>query len=98
VLDVSDPKDLHLATWRHQARSQEREDTPFGIYLNGRKVQLQPYNVNATFAPGDDHSTVVHLWGNFLLWNNAEATGLPQSVTLNADLPVQVESEAVVKP
>lgn len=96
-LDVADPRDLHLGTWRHQARSQEREDTPFGIYLNGRKAQLQPYNVNASFSPGDHETSVVHLWGNFLLWNNAEATGLPQSVSLNADLPVQVEAQPTAK-
>ncbi len=98
VLDVSDPKDLCLATWRHQARSQKFEDTPCGIYLNGRKVQLQPYNVTASFSPGDNQSTVVQLWGNFLLWNSADATGLPQSVALDAELPVQVESEAIAQP
>jgi hypothetical protein len=98
VLDVADLKDLHLATWRHQARSQEREDTPFGIYLSGRKAQLQPYNVNASFSPGEHNTSIVHVWGNFLMWNNAEATELPQSVSLNADLPVQVEAEPIIKP
>ncbi len=92
-LAIANPEDLDLTTWRHQARSQERLDTPFGIYLNGRKIQLQPYNVSATFTPTDHQLTLVHLTGQFLLWNNADVTGLPQTVFLSAELPVRVEAE-----
>jgi hypothetical protein len=98
-LAISDPADIHLANWRHQARSQERRDTPFGIYLNGRQIQLQPYNVNATFTPSEDHHrTIVRLSGQFLLWNNADATGLPQTVFLSAELPVKLEAEPPAHP
>ena len=98
-LDVPDVKDLPLATWTHKARSAEREDTPFGIYLNGRKIQLQPDNVTATFtAPDELDITMVHLTGQFLLWNNKDATGLPQTAVLSADLPVKVETDSAHRP
>lgn len=97
-LGVPDISNLHVARWEHKARSAQREDSPFGIYLSGRKVQLQPYDVQASFAPGDQNTTIVHLWGQFLLWNNMDSSGLPQTVTLNAELPVMVESEAPATP
>lgn len=93
-LPIAHASDLDLATWRHQSRSQDREDTPFGIYLSGRKMQLQPYNVTATFTPGDHDLTVVHLTGRFLLWNNADVTGLPQTVFVSAELPEHIESHS----
>ena len=44
ALDVSDVKDLAKATWSHKSRTSEREDSPFGIYFSGHKVQLQPHD------------------------------------------------------
>jgi hypothetical protein len=98
MLDVGDEKELSKASWWHKARSSEREDSAFGIYLNGHRVQLQPYEVRANFA--DDHSgptgqkmVTIKLQGQFLLWNDADSTGLPQTVVVSAEIPATVEGD-----
>jgi hypothetical protein len=97
-LPVKDVEELQVAHWEHRARSSEREDSPYGIYLSGRKVQLQPYDVHASFAPQSEQHYIVHLSGQFMLWNDADSSGLPQMISLAADLPVVIEAEAVKKP
>jgi len=89
VLDIADVKDLPTAVWVHKSRSSEYQDSPYGIYLNGRKIQIQPYDARATFTVAD--STTVHLSGQCLLWNSADSTGLPQMVLVSGDLPVAVQ-------
>jgi len=94
ALDVSDVKDLAKATWSHKSRTSEREDSPFGIYLTGHKVQLQPHDrVRATFSDVEQGAATVTLNGEFLLWNDADSTGLPQAVVVSAEIPVTVESD-----
>jgi hypothetical protein len=92
-LSISDVKDLGSAAWVHRSRSQEREDSPYGIYLSGRKVQLQPYEVRATFSGGDPTSATVTIGGTFLMWNDADSTGLPQSVLVSGEIPARVDTQ-----
>ena len=93
VLDIDSPQQLSTAIWSHKSRSQEREDSPFGIYLGGRKIQLQPYRVQANFEQNDAATATVRVEGQFLLWNDADSTGLPQSVLVSAEIPVTIETE-----
>jgi hypothetical protein len=99
VLDVADEKELNTASWRYKARSSEREDSAFGIYLNGHRVQLQPYEVRATFAGAGSAAgkklITITLAGQFLLWNDADSTGLAQTVHVHAELPVVVDATDV---
>lgn len=92
ALDIDEAKDLASATWSYRARTSEREDTPYGIYLNGRKMQLQPYDVRATFAGGD--LATITLSGEFLLWQASEPRGPAQTVAVVAELPVKVETDS----
>ena len=92
VLDIADVKDLPTAVWVQRAKTSEYQDSPYGIYLNGRKVQIQPYDARATFTVTEP--TTVHLSGQFLLWNSADSTGLPQMVLIAGDIPVTVKLDA----
>src|SRR4030095_180099 len=49
-LDVADIAELPQAQWRYQAPSAaDHDDSPYGIFLVGRKDQLEPFDVRATF-------------------------------------------------
>ena len=101
VLDVGQEKELANASWWHKARSSEREDSAFGIYLNGHRVQLQPYEVRASFADAGSAAgkklVNITLGGQFLMWNDADSTGLAQTVHVEAQVPAVVDSSDVDK-
>src|SRR5438132_3448936 len=59
-LDVEKPEQLAEATWHFTAPSSgDREDSPYGIYLGGRKIQLQPFDVRGAFKVNDTQGTAV---------------------------------------
>ena len=89
-LDVEDPKELGSATWTFKAPSSEREDSPYGIYLNGKKIQLQPMEVGARFAGEDPQRMTVSMAGQFQMLVAGD-NGVPQMVLVAAELPVKVE-------
>ena len=93
-LDVVDPGELSQAQWHFQSHSSsEREDSPYGIFLVGRKTQLQPFDVQARFAR-DGGTTIVHLAGQFQVIDTkaTEKPGLPQVIPVAASLAVRVET------
>jgi hypothetical protein len=52
VLDIDDASKLNDARWSYTAPSSggDREaDSPYGIFLGGRKIALQPFDVKARF-------------------------------------------------
>lgn len=94
-LDVSDQEELGQATWQFTAPSgADREDTPYGIYIGGRKAQLTPFQVMGRFrvdeAAGD---TVVMLTGQFKLVDETTRRGPPQLISVAAEMPVAVDSD-----
>jgi len=98
VLDIEDPKSLPGATWSHKSTSAagEREDTPYGIYLSGRRTQLVPFDVRAKFSKGEP--TTLMIAGQFLVVRDMPTTagsdgakGLPQTAVVAAELPVRVD-------
>jgi hypothetical protein len=65
-LDISDPALLDQTQWHYQAPSSgEREDSPYGIFLAGRKTQLQPYDVRARFRREGSGAITVLVAGQF---------------------------------
>jgi hypothetical protein len=94
-LEIDDVKDLASASWSRRAQSSDRDDSPYGISLNGRKVHLQPYDARAQFVAGE--TTSVHLSGQFLMFDDRDRHALPQIVSVWAELPVEVHAEGTGK-
>ena len=67
-LDAAEPKEFASAVWHFTAPSMDRSETPFGVFLDGRRRQLQPLDVKIDFEPdeGEGH-TVVNVTGRFML-------------------------------
>src|SRR2546423_1773151 len=84
-LDITDARELEQAQWHFQSRSaSEREDSPYGMFLIGRKTQLQPFDVRARFAR-DGGTMIVHLAGQFqVIDTKATEKGLPQVIPVAA--------------
>jgi hypothetical protein len=93
-LDVDDPGKLLDATWHYTAPSSgDQEDSPYGIYLGGRKLQLQPYDFSGRFKATEE-GTEVLFTGQFKVLDDTAARGGPaQLVTAAAALPVRIESD-----
>jgi len=99
-LDTLDPNDLTQAQWHYQAKSSaEREDSPYGIFLGGRKTQLQPFDVRARFSK-DGGMPTVHLAGQFQVIDASadEKSRLPQVIPVAASLPVRIDKTATTTP
>jgi hypothetical protein len=64
-LDVPDAQFDH-ATWTHQSETSERTDTPFGIFLDGHRRQLQPLDVRIRLLPAASGGIKVEMAGTFL--------------------------------
>ena len=92
-LDVADVKDLSSAQWLHHAKSSEREDSPFGIFMGGRRWQLQPDDVRADFA-GEGASLEVSLRGTFLLFDSQDTRAPGRRVLVSGTFPAPVQTRA----
>lgn len=94
-LDVSELDELAAATWQFTASSSaDREDTPYGIYIGGRKAQLTPFQVTGRFAVDEPTgATSVMLSGQFKLVDESTRRGPVQLVGVAAEMPVKVDSD-----
>jgi hypothetical protein len=91
-LDVDNVEELAQARWHYTAPSSgDREDSPYGIYLGGKKLQLQPYDVRGAFKVDGD-ATAVLISGQFQVVDDSTGKGPPQLVPVAANLPVRVQS------
>lgn len=95
ALDIDDVQSLPGTIWTHKEPSQtQREDTPYGIYLAGRKTQLVPYDVRAKFST--DSPTRLMVAGQFMILRApgpGGEKGLPETAVVTAEIPLKVEAE-----
>jgi hypothetical protein len=82
---VGDIKNIAQADYVYKAGSAEEQDTPNGIFLNGDRQHLQPYDIRVVFDREGDH-LVADLRGTFI---NAAATG--EFIPVMARLAVKAE-------
>jgi hypothetical protein len=64
-LDVPDTK-FDDDVWMNQAQSSDRVETPYGIFLDGHRRQLQPLDVRIRLRRMDAGSMRVEISGTFL--------------------------------
>ena len=90
-LDIDAPDQLATTRWIYKAPTSERSDTVSGIYLDGRKKHLQPFDVVAEFDHEPGRAVKVYLSGQFLLFGADDDPTSPGQLVL-----VSAEIEAVV--
>jgi hypothetical protein len=74
--DISDPADISKTAWIDRSSSMDKQDTPYGIILNGQQDVLQPMNVAVRFEGQAPRMNVV-VRGKFSLFHISEQTPNP---------------------
>jgi hypothetical protein len=74
--DISDPADISKTAWIDRSSSMDKQDTPYGIFLNGQQDVLQPMNVAVRFEGQAPRINVV-VRGTFSLYHISEQTPNP---------------------
>jgi hypothetical protein len=77
---VDDLKNIAQAEFRYRAASGESQDTPNGIFLDGDRQHLQPYDIRVVFDKEGDH-LVADIQGQFIYFTKGNAVGTPIMVT-----------------
>jgi hypothetical protein len=88
-LDINDASHLAAADWHYKAGSIERADSPNGIFLEGDRQHLQPYDVNIVFT-GVESRIMATMTGTFLLFHGREQRA-PQLVLVQGALSAELE-------
>jgi hypothetical protein len=93
-LQIPQTRTLAGAWWDYQAPNADRdEDEISGIYLQGRKFCLQPYEARAEVI-GDISPVVVKLSGTFMMFDDQSEQGRPVKLDASITAAVKVESKS----
>ncbi|MBC8105133.1 MAG: hypothetical protein H7Z14_00965 [Anaerolineae bacterium] len=93
-LDADEVKNFADSDWRFKATSNEQTDSPYGIFLDGHRKQLQPVEVGVTFEPTGADETLVTISGKFL-WVNVDDSTQPSRLV---PLLAEFNAKTVLKP
>lgn len=88
--DIQAPQQVYASVWQFKSQSQEFNNTPYGIFLDGMRFQLQPMDVTARFL-GTMLQVQVSLDGQFLLFDDADKSATPKVVYVKGSLLAPVE-------
>ena len=88
--DINEPQQVYTSVWQFKARSREYTDSSHGIFLEGIRYQLEPYNVTARFL-GDMLLVRIDLEGEFVQFDQMDASAPPKSVFVKGYLLAPVE-------
>ena len=92
-LDVDNPRQLASAEWHYKAPNSDRVDSPYGIFLEGVRYQLQPFDVAIAFdarEPGSDLVTAT-VRGLFLRFDTRDPLSPGDQVPVVAKLTAKPE-------
>ncbi len=67
-LDISDDLDIDGAVWAFKSSTSSFEESPYGIFLEGNRKQLQPSDVAVQFV-GPPERLEIELRGTFMLFD-----------------------------
>ena len=91
----TDPRELSGVVLTHRGSSTERDDSPYGIFLEGRRWVLQPSDVRVAFdgGPGGGGASIgVQLEGTFLLFDSQNETAKPKRANVAAKFSADVQA------
>jgi hypothetical protein len=98
-LEIAEGSTLAGASWSYKAPNSEREESVSGIFLQGRRIQLQPFDVRVEFD-GAVSPVTVRLAGTFLKFEGDEAAAdkTPGTlVTVRTELSAEVRTKTSAK-
>ena len=87
---IREPNEIYMAAWQFKARSREYVESPYGIFLEGIKYQLQPFDVSAKFV-GDMLLVRIELDGQFLQFDQSDPAAPAKTVYVKGRLLAPVE-------
>jgi hypothetical protein len=79
---VDDVRNIGAAEFFYRAASMEIQETPNGIFLDGDRQHLQPYDIRVTFDRKEDGTIVAEINGTFVV--QAKGTLVGQQVQVYA--------------
>jgi hypothetical protein len=91
-LDEDDAKDLNGVVLTYKAPDSERDETPYGIFLEGRRWVLQPADVRVAFE-GAASPLDVRMNGVFLMFDSNDQTAKPKRAQVVAKLSAAVQDK-----
>jgi hypothetical protein len=91
-LDEEDAKNLNGVELTYKAPDSERDETPYGIFLEGRRWVLQPADVRVAFE-GAASPLDVRMNGVFLMFDSNDPTAKPKRAQVVAKLSAAVQSK-----
>jgi hypothetical protein len=87
---VDDVKNLADAEFRYKAPTAESQETPNGVFLDGDRQHLEPYDIQVLFDRDGDHM-VAEIRGQFMYFPKGGAVG--QMVPVVAKLAAKPETK-----
>ena len=91
-LDIDDLEKLAASDVHWKAASIERVDAPDGIFLDGDKRMLQPYDLRVAFSQTGKVYTI-EIGGEFLMFNSKEEATAPRTVQVRGTLMAELEKK-----
>jgi hypothetical protein len=91
-LDVTEVKDLPTFVYRYISPSNDKTDSPNGIFLDGNRLQLQPQQIQVKFE-GDESNMILTLSGQFLMFDTRNDTLVPKQVAVGSRLEADVRKK-----
>ena len=93
-LEISDRSEIASAEWKFKAPTSDRAESANGIFIEGMRQQLQPFDVQAAFEPPDAATGMitVYLSGHFLLFDANQPAAPGRLVLVGARFNAKVES------
>ncbi|MGA2499326.1 MAG: hypothetical protein ABSH20_16425 [Tepidisphaeraceae bacterium] len=96
-LEITDPSKLFNTDCVIKASTQERLDTPDGIFLEGDRHQLQPHDVHVQFSRlGRD--VQVEILGTFIMFGGRDEKAAPVLVPVQGVLVAELEGLRKARP
>jgi hypothetical protein len=81
LTNITDPADISKAVWTYASPDSDRQESPYGIFLDNQQTVLQPMNVTAKFLGDSDGQHVeVVLQGTFRLFRTDEVPAPPPMI------------------
>jgi len=93
-LEISDRSEIASAEWKFKAPTSDRAESANGIFIEGMRQQLQPFDVQVAFEAQDPATGMmtVYLSGHFLLFDSKEPAAPGRLVLVGARFNAKVES------
>ena len=74
---ISDPAQITQTVWINHSESMDRQDSPYGIFLNTQGEVLQPMDVTAYFQQRGGSTIRVSLSGTFAMFKGGDQMSHP---------------------